>query len=223
MEEFFKLLKDNSNLIAYVSLLLSCSTFYITRQNSIRFARNEFIKKQIQEVIELTSYLNSEMIELDFTHFHDDGSNATCYKTNIFEIKNLAHVSIAVTYRHRAICFKNTCNQILDIRRYINNPFIPKSIANELAKFYCYGHMDLIASQVIHQHIIVIDSNTFEHNDFQLQSNDHVRLREPLAFAFESFDNLVVCVSLLEKSIVTWLEKYKVDEINLRSNMWREE
>lgn len=223
IQHALKTLQDNASLVSYLSLLISLSTYFLTRQTNKRFARNEFIKKQIQEVIELTSYLNGEIFEVRFTSFSDGGSSSSSYTTNIFEIKNLESIDLLRNFIDKPIAFSRTSNQILDIKKFITNPFLPISIANELTKFYSFNNDDIEARQIEGELIIVIDSKTFEETIFQRLDNPEARLRDPSAFAFESFDNLIECSKLLQKAIVSWLEKYKVDQINIRSYFWKDQ
>jgi hypothetical protein len=222
IDNMLEVLRNNANLVSYLSLLISAITYLLTRHTNRRFARNEFVKKQIQEVIELTSYLNGELFEVRFTSFSDNGSSSNTYTTNIFEIKNLEAIDLLHHFIDRPIAFSRTSNQILDIKKYITNPFIPSSIADELSKFYSFNNGDITADQVEGELVIVINSKIFEETDFQKLANGQARLRDPSAFAFESFDNLIECSRLLEKAIVSWLQKYKVDEINIRSYSWHE-
>lgn len=220
IQGFLKLLRDNANLVSYLSLLISFITYFLTRSTGRRFARNEFIKKQIQEVVDLTSYLNGELFDVRFTSFSAGGSSSVAYTTNIFELKNLESINALQNFIDKPVAFSRTSNQILDIKKYITNPFIPISIADELTKFYSFNNGDIIAEQLEGEMIIVINSKVFEETDFQKLDNAQARLRDPSAFAFQNFENLVECTKLLEKAIVSWLEKYKVDEINIRSYSW---
>jgi hypothetical protein len=222
MQHALKILQENSSLVSYLSLLISVSTYFLTRQTNRRFARNEFIKKQIQEVIDLTSYLNGELFEVRFTSFSDGGSSSSTYTTNIFEIKNLETVEIVQHFIDKPVAFSRTSNQILNIKEFITNPFIPVTIADELSKFYSFNNSDITTEQVEGELIIVINSKTFEETDFQKLANPQARLRDPSAFAFNSFDNLIECSKRLQKAIVSWLEKYEVDQINIRSYFWQE-
>jgi hypothetical protein len=217
-----RILRDNAILVSYLSLFISAITYLLTRNTNRRFARNEFVKKQIQEVTDLTSYLNGELFEVRFTSFSGNGSSSNTYTTNIFEIKNLESIELLDHFIDQPIAFSRTSNQILDIKKYITNPFIPSSIADELSKFYSFNNGDITAEQVEGELVIVINSKIFEETDFQKLANAQARLRDPSAFAFESFENLIACSRLLEKAIVSWLQKYKVDEINIRSYIWRE-
>jgi hypothetical protein len=107
-------------------------------------------------------------------------------------------------------------------KKFITNLFIPITIADELTKFYSFNY-DIEIAQVEGELIIVINSKTFEETIFQTLDNPQARLRNPSAFAFESFDNLIECSKLLQKAIVSWLEKYKVDQINIRSYFWKDQ
>lgn len=222
MDYLITFLKNNTNLIAYLSLVISICTFFLTRYTNLRFAKYEFIKRQIQEVNDLVCHLNGTVFDVSFTKFSDNGSSGIVYKTNIFEVKNFRTIDEIEVFTDSLICFRRNSNQLLDLKKYINNPFVPINIASELEKFYSFSNYSLTLEQVDGENIIAITSNFFAENDFEKLNDTALLLRVPSAFALQNLENLIVCSLLLEHSIVKWFKHYKVDQINLRSYFWRE-
>lgn len=215
---FLEFIKTYPASVAFISFLVSCLSFYISFNTYKNFVRNEFIKKQIQVVTDLVSYLHEDSFQLSFTRYNANGSASGQYKTTIFELSELKIVEKDRDFYENPICFGRNCNQVLDVKKFIHNPFLPKSIADELVNFYSRNHIDVNISSLNGDKVIILDSKHFEKGLFELPDTKSRIIKHSTAFALQTYENLCACSANLEKSIVKWLEKYKVKEINIRKD-----
>lgn len=217
--EFLKFIKDYPASVALVSFLVSCSSLYVSFSAYMNFARNEFIKKQIQVVTDLVSYLHEDFFRLSFTHYNNrNGSIAGIYPTTLFELSELKIKEKDVAFFENPICFSKNCNQVLDIKKFINNPFLPKSIADELEKFYSRNHINISIASLNGDKVIILDSKHFEKGLFEIPDPKLRIIKQSAAFALLTYENFCTCSVNLENAIIKWLKIYKVKEINIRKD-----
>jgi hypothetical protein len=194
-------------------------SLYLTRRNYQNFAKQEFVKKQIQVITDLVQSLHNDKINFQFTTYLGNGATAGHYDATIFEVQELKVIDSHPDYYQNPICFNGICNQLLNIKNFIDNPFLPKSIADELEKFYARNHYDVKKEELKGEHIIVVNTKHFETGIFERQDgNSHRVVKQSQAFALLNWANLIECSKRLETSIVNYLTRYKVKEINIRKD-----
>jgi hypothetical protein len=218
LNEFLKFIKDNPASIAFLSLLVSCFSFYISFSSYRNFVRNEFVKKQIQVVTDLVSHLHEDSFHLSFTRYNVNGYAAGDYITTIFELSELKVLEKDEEFFENPICFSRNCNQVLDIKKFVRNPFLPKSIADELVNFYSRNHIDVNIASLNGDKVIIIDSKHFEKGLFEIPDPKSRIIKHSTAFALQTYENFRTCSINLEDAITKWLKSYKVQEINIRKD-----
>lgn len=204
---------------AGVSLIISLVTFVYTRSFNKNFARQEFIKKQIEVVTGLTDYLNSAIIKLAVTKFDGNGSSSTDMDVTIFELDYIPKDGRYESLRTLPVVFNGYCNQLIDVKKFIYNPFLPKSIANALEDLYAHSNESIKKSTLSGSEAIVVTTSIFEGSLFERPLEFPAQyVKECRGFAFLSWENLIATSVNLEAKIVSFLSKYKVREINVRRN-----
>ena len=207
--------REVSSWISIIAVMISVMSFGLSLKAYLSFAKNEFVKKQIQVVIDLVYVLHEDFFELRFmNYFVSQSAYANTYRTNVFEITDLKITDRYEDFFESQIHFSKNCNQLLNVKRFIYNPLLPKSIADELENFYSKVHCDIPYSQLEGTKLIVIESKHFEEGIFQERKEGVIK--RPSAFALRNYENLVTCCGNLEKAIINWLKKHKVKEINIR-------
>lgn len=212
-------MQDNTVLISTCSLVVSMASLYLTRRNYQNFASQEFVKKQIQVITNLVQSLHKDKINFQFTTYLGGGATAGNYNATIFEVQELKVIDSHSDYYENPICFNGICNQLLNIKSFIDNPFLPKYIADELETFYARNHYDVKKEELKGKNIIVVTTKHFETGIFERQdANSHKVIKQSQAFALLNWTNLIACSKRLEISIIDYLTRYKVKEINIRKD-----
>jgi hypothetical protein len=212
---------SDEKLTAILAVIISIFSALVSTKAYRNLIRNEFIKKQIDAVTSVIDIIHNSPFQFNLTTYSTDGgSGAEGYKFTIFELTeiNRLHDEIRNRFFEAPIFFHPSCNQLVKIKALIDNPLLPKSIADELENFYSRLPSGRVTIQdVVNGPIIVINSDVFEENIFEKLDAGAPLLRKPNAFAFNSsVQNLIACSESLESSIRNWFIKYKVDEINIR-------
>lgn len=207
-------------LISLASLGISILGLLNTINNNSKFARNEFIKKQISVVIDLVSHLHNNILTIEFTTFHNGGGiSCGVYNATILELPILKISTFDKEFFEQQVYFSGGCNQLSDIKKYIDNPFLPQSIADELINFYSTRSEVIKVTHITPSQKLVIKTVFFSPNrhDQSVLDTESI-IRKGNAFALENWENLKACSTNLEEALRKWLNKYKVSEINIRKD-----
>lgn len=122
-------------------------------------------------------------------------------------------------FYEQPIHFGGFCNQLSDIKKFIDNPFLPQTIADELVKFYSSNSTSIETTNVVPPRRIVIKTQIFRPSMFEyLPQNADKTIRSNNAFALENWENFKACSENLENVLRNWLNKYKVKEVNIRKD-----
>ena len=76
-------------VVSLISLLVSIASFGVSAWNFQNFARNEFVKKQIQVVADLVIHIHDNPIQVSFKKYLDNGSSSLTFNSTIFEYSNI--------------------------------------------------------------------------------------------------------------------------------------
>ena len=82
-------------------------------------------------------------------------------------IENKRELSLE-TYQDYKLYFTDNYNQVIDFKKYLNNPFIPEEIQLELKKFYNTGYTDVNPMQT---YFILITGNDHEIENSESKSD----------------------------------------------------
>jgi hypothetical protein len=210
-------------LISLFSLAVSIAAVFLSYKNNQRFASNQFINKQIDVITDLLKLLHRQDLSIDFIpELTPSGYFALFQYSTLFEIPPtaLSQPEKMGDMDEALIVFDGRSNQLLPSKDFIDNPFLPKPIANALLNFYTSRIIDHLKTDLTGQKIILIKTGLLEDGIIgNASSNNPVSVyKESDAFAFNNWSNLCACITNLEKVIVGYLRKYKVREINIRKD-----
>jgi hypothetical protein len=205
----------------YIALLFSGLSLVLAYNISRAYSRRQLLNKQIETVTELIKSLHRDYIEINFSKFVEsgDGSSGAAYTATIFEVvelsKNLKEIN--ERFCDSIVLFKGKCNQVLDIKDYIDNPFTPKTIADNLLGFYSTSYVGAVYSEVgtTHYECVQIQTNNNEPTIIQYyDEKDH--FIHGNAIALRSWESFIVCSENLKRSIEDWFSENGVKDLNIR-------
>jgi len=138
MEEFFTAFK---NTFSFLGLVISFLTLLLAYYIKIGLGKSHIRTKQIDHVCEVIKILNESKIEVMFSTLSPSGglaSSGVALQLNIFEIANYDQIDSGENKNHEdeIVLFDSNSNQIMDIKKFIDHPLTPRSIADELLKFH---------------------------------------------------------------------------------------
>lgn len=214
-------------IFSALSALFIYRTYIIAKKARREFLRNQALSKQMLVVNELIAALNDSKIEIEPWIFSKTGGIGSKWKIkyNIFEIgdlliRNEKSIFGSLDFNEfddMTVVFDNTSNQICDIKKYINNPFLPKNIGDQLMNFYSTNLTILKADSLREKEekIVILKSGIFELEKIEETMNPHDYL-ESNALAMESWLNLKTHSNYLKKTFIEWFESNGIYDVNLR-------
>jgi hypothetical protein len=217
--------------VGVISLILSFFTFKFARKAQKAIVRNHTLNKQLEAMTELLKHLNDSKIDISFWEFSPTGGSgsSSLLLYNIFEIGKLLNNTELHpldrqpydmnTFDDVPIIFNRESNQILDIKDFIDNPFIPKSIADNLKDFYVPNY-NLIDGDLLRRNsecVVILETGIFKSNKrIQNEERPNDFYIEGKTFVLLSWLNLKVYSFELTKKIETWFKIHGIKDVNLR-------
>jgi len=214
----------------WILVLIALLTLYVAWLARKEFLKNQAKTKQIEIMSLLISELNTVKIGIEAWSFKDDLSAAGrgwSVKYNIFEIANL-YTTEEVDFRGNKINFSNyddqpvifdeKSNQIANIKDFIDHPFLPKKIADELINFFSFN-CEAICRQSLcgkNAEVMILTSGIFEAEK---------RPRNEITGRFFINSDAIICSSWLNlkahsnnlmEVIIKWFKQNGIDDVNLR-------
>lgn len=217
-----------SNWILATIPLLSLYVAYRVRQE---FLRNQTRTKQVEVMTSLITALNTLKVDIQGWSFNSDngavGSGWTV-KYNLFEIADL-YTTTEVDWRgqkvnfseydDQPVLFERKSNQIADIKTYIDNPFLPKAIADRLMEFFTVS-CEAVERTTLGQtraDIIVFTTGVFDiERDAWNKPDAAPYYLESNALAFRTWLNCKAHANGLMQEISDWFKKHGINDMNLR-------
>lgn len=207
-------------IIGIITVILTLLTFLLARKVHYEFSRNHAKSKQVENMSDLVEFLNSTKIELRFIQCQSPGgpiSEVPNLEFNIFEIGDLLQ-NKSINYWSEPTNFKeyDDCkvfisfesDKFIDIKRFIDNPFIPRKIADRLLAFFVIETRTLTLDDLVNSSIVVINSSSQEMKyDFFKEANCE---------AMKSWLNLKTHSNSLALEIARWFLSKGIDDFNLR-------
>jgi len=200
-------------------LIVALLAYLLNRKIFNWILPNKFKEKQIEVVASLVEVLNNSVFEITFTYFIENASSGSIYKGNIFEIENLIIREKDAEFYDNPIGFAKNTNQLIDFRPFLNNAYLPRTINMELEKFYSRLSTKISSQELIGKKRIVITGTFYEENIWDKGIVKGFIIWETDLFAFINFENFVECSRLLTKSILSWLNKNRITDININTHM----
>ena len=210
------------NLSGVIQILVSAITLSIAYgmfQLARRIRSNHAQIEQVKAIKDLVSELNQIRIGITFSPKGAIFGRGHNIAYNIFEIANLMTDSERVQHLKRedfndqAIIFSHDTNKLWNINHFVDNPFIPSEIANELENFYISGVTALTTSDVNEDDFVII--NTGMKDESLSVFGDGKFAFVPDSFAFQTWLHFKQCTFYLENEIKQWFKQQGID-INLR-------
>jgi hypothetical protein len=198
--------------VSIISILISVS-------NNRQFASRQFINKQIDVITALVESLHNDRFEISFVPRAGDGFSKKMHAT-IFELPYIPNQqNIMGSLDETSVYYESNCNQLLNIKHFIDNPFLPKSIADCLFQFYSVRLNEIAGNMLPDPQIIVLKSNHFEKGIFhEFQRTAPGIFRQSEAAALNTWKTLTVAASDLQTAILKYLSENKVVDINIRKD-----
>lgn len=128
-------------LVSIASFLVASGTLWMAWKVQKAVASNHAKQKQVEVMSDLVEYLNNTRINLSFISKKTDDKpiiEEIKEPLNIFEIAcfDSVYKMNRLVYNEYAVCFAENTNCVLDLSKFVNNPFVPQDIANILMSFH---------------------------------------------------------------------------------------
>ncbi len=197
-----------SLLVAIASLFIAYKTLRMAKEVQQAIASNHAKEKQVETMCELVAFLNDARIRVVF-RINTDGSNMRGedgVSYNLFEIGYLNENDMNWSdFDDCKVFFSQNTNKIVDVVDYINNPFIPKKIADELKKFVVF---ELGDSSTQRGEVVFICSD-------EKESFDYKTGKEIVRPSF-TWATLKQQSQKLTKVVSDWFKENNIDDFNIR-------
>ena len=203
--------------------MLSYLTFRLAIKVHKEFLKNHAKSKQVEKMSDLVEFLNNTKIYLIFTNFYPNGGiGGTSYDTyyNIFEIGDLLGNKTLHNLTERTIdnsdyddfpvYLDSGSQQIMDIKKFVDNPFVPKQIADKLFDFFVIKYEIIELSGLVENKTSAVILNSAENND------DFKNFKETNCEALKSWLSLKTHSKNLTKIISEWFLEKGIDDYNVR-------
>lgn len=214
-------------IVGVLTIFIIYLTFRLSRRVRKEFLKNQTKSKQVEMMSQLVQNLNQSKITIEGWFYNKTGGGGSSWdkQYNIFEIgdlkdKNEISLSMSLNlneYDENAVLFDRNTNQIWNIKSFIDNPFIPKTIADELMNFYS-SSFEIIAIddlQKNEEEIVMLKSGIFEDGRIREELRDGMLIKGN-AIALKSWLNLKSFASNLTQQINKWFVNNGIDDLNLR-------
>jgi len=212
---------DFSEIISILSLLF---TIWIALKIHKEATHNQAKAKQMETMCSLVEHLNKSKISIAFWRKNEQsgsgiGSNISF---NIFEIGALykngenddqSFNTSFEDFDDEIVTFNSNHKQIIEnIKDFIDNPFIPKNIADELMNFYVVETTKIIMSKEHIRFVLLNPIMSFDNFDDYSTSD----ISSGKALALFTWLNLKVHSCNLTNEISSWFLKNGIKDFNIR-------
>lgn len=209
--------------IAIISLIVSILTLWFAYKVYSMYAKQQILAKQIEAVYKLIEHLHNDSFKLGFSALANNGDRAENLTLNIFEAAFLSKGDFRNNYNSLSICFGKGSNQILDIKPFIQNPFIPKNISDQLVNFYSVDYTIFDTKEIKDYEEVdcIVISNHYIKNLFTNEDHEtSYKYKQSFIPALQNWESLKLCSQNLEKAIKLWLinQGIKQDDVNIRAD-----
>lgn len=207
-----------SRLIEALGLLVNILTLLFAYRIYRNFdIKKSHINKQLETVLSLVQSINDTLILTNYRSKIPQKildtlpeqinyrSVVTSWYFSLFMIADFKNEHDKKT-NNKDIYLSANIKTILPFLSYINNPLLPKSIAEKLSKFYSpfikYGTFDKASEEFVE---LMPLKHTESEAKFQLPD---------LLDTYHNWANFISCSRNLKKEIENWLNKYGSEDIN---------
>jgi len=206
----------------FVTAFLSLCTLIVALKVHREFSKNHAKAKQVEVMCELLEVLNTSKIYLFFQFYSKGGgmgADSFSIFYNIFEIGKLLNNKEVTRsgktlnrgdYDNAQVFINGKCHNLIDINKYVDNPFVPRNIADLLVNFRLNDSNAVSIDELLKNDndIVVINSIDSEASFDKLMIPTCEALKTWLGLKSYSH-NLIV-------EIEKWFKDKGIDDINLR-------
>ena len=210
MEIIIESIKANPLAIApAVAVLVAIGLYILT-------GRRNRLNDQKKVVVELLNFIQNNTISFHFGYWEPSGGgkgggggSAKGLKLTLFEVADLHRFDkpyFTDKFDDSPVFFRKKINQIGDIKRFLNNPLLPRDISTAIGKFYNlrYDKADYKFIQS-REDFVKIETGFYDSSDpYDNADNDRSDLKWGNTIAFRSFLSFKECCLKLEESIAYW-------------------
>ena len=177
--------------------------------------KTKVLDKQFETVSELIKVLQSWTISINAKGIEDPTENyfSRGWRTKFFEFKNLNN-----SENHKELFFEEKLLFTYEwfeqnpLNGLDNNPFMPKKIADKIAKFKIW--LPTRANVDNFDKVIYIDLDSFDKS--VKRYSDLGLIYNPNELCFKSFETFYNMCKELNEEIEDWLKKYDAGNLNLK-------
>jgi hypothetical protein len=227
-EKWNRIISLVQTIVGVLTIYIIYLTFRLSRKIRKEFLKNHTKSKQVEMMSSLVQNLNQSKISIEGWFYNETGGGGSSWdlRYNIFEIGDLKNkngksdlgMSTNLNeYDDKAVLFNRKTNQIWDIKSFIDNPFIPKKIADELINFYS-SNFEIVRVEDLQKNeeeIVMLKSKIFEEGRIHEELNEGTLIKGN-AVALNSWLSLKSFASNLTETITKWFKDNGIDDLNLR-------
>ncbi len=197
-----------SDVIAFLALIVG--TISLCWQIIEKRKKNEdtLTNLQFDTIIQLINHLNSNIIEMKLRN--EDGVGTMCGVT-LLNLPTPQFIDEHNNYCSVPVFLGANSNQLGDLRKFINNPKLPKEISIALSELYL-NRTTVINDRLCAPKSIILETNIFEPVTFDPVVLGTFGYRKTKFTNYIDFYN--TCDSLVQ-SLVNWCDKNKIHNLNI--------
>lgn len=202
--------------LSLASVIIAFATFCLARRVQKAIASNHARQKQVEVMCDLVEVLNNSRIQLSFVDMGTYGKRPILQipeTLNVFEIGCFDAVYNMNGYNEYSVCFDQGTKYLVDIDRFIDNPFTPVNVANELLRL----HATKLEDKGYQQRIFVLVNNGNPQSDFDMFKCKHPRFQyvkgEGYFYEWRKLKEICFC---LMKVIKEWFKDNGINNCNIR-------
>jgi len=207
--------------ISIIAIVLS----YLAFANTTNYAVKE---KQADAVMELLQYLGKTPVSITFS-VRSDSSIFNSYEN--YTLLELSYTKSYSKLDSAVIYFDISDALPVDLRDFSNNPYMPSSIADVLTKYYSY-RIALVPDSIEQSDNSIILRNYDYQRTLSIKRDSALRqgkqdLKQQIscnyyvmrnASAYKNWAMFKKSNKQLLDAIKKWLDKHKIDEVNIPTN-----
>lgn len=209
-----------NTLVSALSLIITLFTYIFARNIFKRYGQQQFLNQQINLVSDLVLKLNTHKIKVKTSTLTSKGGSASIYSLNLFELARCrkSKPGLFEEWLDAPVFFEIGSNQIFDLNTYINNPFLPKSIADRLLDF-SPNYYNILNKNSLYEKtkIVFLETNISYPEDYNTSNTlEPSILNQGNSVAFYTWMSTIECAIQLEKCINDWINFHKINNLNIR-------
>lgn len=214
--EYYNTVGSQIDWIKLIGTILSGLTLYLAFKIYKNWdVKKHFIKKQLDTVFDLVNEIESTTIVINV---HKNGSTITL----AWRLSEIHEMTQKIIYEdllnnRNAIMSDGIVNH-MKFTQYNRNPFLPRSIAEELMKIHRL-RLHLEDSNVDLENFVVL-SKSGEILDMNFTKKNIMQIANP---EFQTIGSYFKQVIVIKAAIITWLKGFDVKELNINTEYYKAE